>query len=326
MNNMTGIVDGMTNLSGNYPGNDLSLGSDLSQLVGGSITEYKGTPKWLIALQKLGYKPYIATSNYLYPLIDETPFGLSPDCFVLENSNHASFLEAYRMSNSLSFENPGLKMPSWVLIDCVLLQTPIVGFMRKISDIPLDLLKHYQEASNIDLSKMEYLPVTGQIASLGLDGKSLVGFSLFSLRSRLDGPKGLGLCTKALAFEVYRSLGYKQFYGIAQYDNWSVRIHGRFARYMEIHQPIVHVHPCKDMTFIYKMELDYDPYYLDRNKYLNSAEMQEPTFWMNAKDIDAKQRIEKSIQEGKKYIIAPPYLVKRDGELFLPIIEKQGEF
>ena len=49
-------------------------------------------------------------------------------------------LEAYLLSNSLSYESPNLKMPHWVLIDCVLMQTAVVGFTIAKSAVPEELL------------------------------------------------------------------------------------------------------------------------------------------------------------------------------------------
>jgi hypothetical protein len=276
-------------------------------------------PAWLLEMDALGYRPYIATSERLLPFFNTKPFGRQADCFLLEDPKHHAFHEAYLLSNSLSFEKPDIKMPHWVLVDCVLMQTAIVGFMKDVSKIPEPLLKHYHDDASVDVSQLQSLPVSGQIASLAADGKSVVGLSLFSLGPRLGEPKGLGLYTKALALEVYRAAQYEYIYGITQYDNRSLRIHGRFAEKMEIYQPTVPLHPYKDMTLIYRMSLKYDVYNLDKGP----AE-KEPTFWLNAQDKEGKQRIQAGMTKGKRYIIAPPFLVKRDGECFLPIVEEDA--
>jgi hypothetical protein len=180
-------------------------------------------------------------------------------------------------------------------------------------------LKHYEDDASVDISQLKSLPVSGQIASLAADGKSVVGLSLFSLGPKLGEPKGLGLYTKALSLEVYRAAQYEYIFGITQYDNRSLRIHGRFAEEMEIYQPTVPLHPFKDMTMIYRMSLKYDVNNLDK-----PPADKEPTFWLNSQDKAGKQRIQDGISKGKRYIIAPPFLVKRDGENFLPIIEKDA--
>jgi len=276
-------------------------------------------PPWLSNLLASGYRPYIATSERLLPFFNLAPFVQPVRCFLLENAEHGPFHEAYLLSNSLSFKSPDLKMPHWVMIDCALMQTAIVGFMKARDDLPEELLSHYRNDPSIDLDRLDALPVSGQISSPAFGLNNLVGLSLFSLARSIDGPQKLGLYTKALALEVYRAASCAAYYGIAQYNNPSLRIHGRMSSRMEIYQPIVPLHPGKDMTLIYRMAVDFDPYKLDDT--LPPAA--EPTFWLNARDIAGKTRMQAGIAEGKRYVIAPPFSVKRDGEIFLPIREEK---
>jgi hypothetical protein len=278
-------------------------------------------PLWLKELLEAGFKPYIASSARLLPFLNTRPFGVEAATYVMENQAHHPFHEAYLLSNSLSFKSPDLKMPHWVLIDCVLMQTAVVGFMNNKGDVSENLLQHYRNDSSIDFENLNHIPVSGQIASPNADGKSLTGISLFSLARDIDGPKKLGFFTKALAFEVHQGHRYEWYYGVAQYDNPALRIHGRFAPRMEIYQPIVLLHPRKDMTLVYKMRIDFDPYALEASPVTAAP---EPTFWMNAKDRDAKLRMQEGIAAGKRYFIAPPFSVVKGDEILLPIIEEAG--
>lgn len=280
--------------------------------------EPQSMPEWFATLLANNYIPYIATSSRFLSSLNTSPFGVPARCFLVEDPNDKPFHEAYLLSNALSYEEPDLKMPHWVLIDCVLMQTAVIGFMKPKDEVPESMLKHYKEDPSIDFDALDYIPISGQCSSPGMDGKSLVGFTLFSLRKGLSGPKGLGLHTKALGYEVCNTTKYNTFYGIAQYDNLSMRIHGRFAKQMEIYQPIVPLHPCQDMTLVYKLAIDFDPFTLDEK-----PEPQEPTFWLNAKDTAAKVKMQEGIAKGCRYFIAPPYQEIRDGEIFLPIIVKE---
>jgi hypothetical protein len=286
----------------------------------------KKPPDWMLRLQDKGFEPYIATSRKLVPHLNTSPFGQKASLHVMDEVGDASFLqayfllEAYLLSNSLSFESPSLKMPHWVLIDCVLMQTAVVGFTMAKSGVPAELLAHYREDEKIDFNKLDRIPVSGQISATNIGNDSMTGISLFSLGRRwLKSDQKLGLYTRALAFEVYRAVNYDYFYGVTQYDNTSLRIHGRFTNEMEIHLPIVLLHPGKEMTFIYKMKLNYDPYRPE--KPLTEV---EPSFWLNAHDTAKKHDIQNGIRQGKRYIVAPPFCVKRDGGIFLPIIEKEA--
>jgi hypothetical protein len=79
------------------------------------------------------------------------------------------------------------------------------------------------------------------------------------------------------------------------------------------------LHHYKELTFVYKMRLDYDPYHL-----LAPLPESEPDFWLSAHDANKKYEIRKGIQKGKRYIIAPPFSVQRDAGVFLPIVEKKA--
>src|SRR6185369_1039032 len=173
-------------------------------------------------------------------------------------------------------------MPHGVLIDCVLMQTDIVGFMKPKKDVPEEFLHFYRSDRYIDFNKVEYIPITGQIASPAIDGQSLVGISL----------------------EVHGQERYPLYYGIAQYNNPALRIHGRFASEMGIHQAIVPLHPGREMTLVYKMNIDFDAFTLKTG---TSVPPRDPTFWMKADDTEAKLRMQAGMKAGKQYVIAPPY-------------------
>lgn len=275
------------------------------------------SPAWLTALREAGYLPYILTSKRLLPAMNTRPFGVELAHFFMEDASHLSFQEAYFLSNALAFKAPDLKMPSWVLIDSVMMQSAVVGFMRAKHALPDTLLDYYHNDPHVNLDELDYLPVTGQISSPTLGGDDMVGISLFSLGREMEGPKNLGLFTKALALEVYKATSYAKYHGVAQYHNPALRIHGRFTTEMEIYQPMLPLHPLKDMTLVYKMQLDYDPYTIE-----TELPAQTPTFWLNAKDKAAKREIEAGIATGKRYIIAPPFSVRQGDDVMLPIIVK----
>ena len=281
-------------------------------------TERAAAPVWLQELISAGYIPYIATSDYLLPSLNTHPFGQKAQAFLMENPDHTPFHEAYLLSNSLGFKSPDLKMPHWVLLDCVLMQTAVVGFMRAKESLPDSFLDYYRKDSSIDLDRLDYLPVSGQISSPTAGGKILSGFSLFSLGYAIDGPRNLGLYTKALALEAYRAQHYEWIYGTAQYDNAAIKVHGQFSPRMEIAQPILSIHPKQAMSFIYRMAVDYDADRLDKPR-----EAIEPSFWLEAHDLSGKLRMQSGIAEGKRYFIAPPFAVNRGNEIHLPIIEEK---
>jgi hypothetical protein len=274
-------------------------------------------PAWLYRLLDAGYQPYIATSRHVMSALNTSPFGLHTNCSLLDDDNELPFLEAYLLSNSLSFNSPNLKMPHWVMIDCALMQSAIVGFTKSVADCPRDLLKHYKRDLGINFERLERIPVSGQIASPATNRDLFIGISLFSLGQSHFSDKGLGLYTKALALEVYNAQQTRRFCGISQYDNPALKIHGRFGSRMRITQATVPLHPKRDMTLIYEMKIEYDPHQLDER-----PSAIEPSFWLAAQDLNAKVRIQAGIRAGRSYYIVPPFAVQNGESIFLPIVEE----
>ncbi len=264
------------------------------------------------ALFDFGCIPYIATSEYLLPCFNLSPYGheLVPFC---DGPDKTNFHLAYIRSNTLAFE-ADLSMPNWVYIDYVILQTACIGFMLEKKKIPNHLLAQFDSDPLVDLDTLEYVPISGQTAGLTADKETWQGCSLFSLAKHIPELKSLGIATytRALALEA---LGAKKFRGITQYDNPAVSIHGKTTKEFFIRQAIVWLHPRTHMTFIYEQEIDYS---LDS---LKDRPEEEYSFLMSAYDGEAKRKIEKGLREGKSYKIVPPFQIKKGDDVFLPIKE-----
>ncbi len=266
----------------------------------------------LEALLKLGCKPYICTSQHITSAFDMHPLGVELTPF-FDGEEQTQFHLAYIRSNSIAFDSD-LGMPHWVYIDYVLLQTAAIGFMAPKGLLPEGLIQTFKADALLDLSKLDYLPISGQTAGLAADGKTWTGVSLFSLAKYIPQLKSLGLAThtRALALKAYQA---KTFVGITQYDNPAVAIHGKTTRAFFIKQPMVWMHPRTHMTFIYEQEVDFS---LDG---LRGDEHGEYTFLLKADDRAAKERIADGLKRGYRYQIVPPFRLLRDAGVFLPIRE-----
>ncbi len=277
------------------------------------------TTPWFQHLLDFGLTPYVATARHQLGSLALEAMGTTREVFCLEDRSAAPFHRAYATANALAFGARDLKMPGWVYIDCVLMQTAVVGFAARKRDVPAGLLKEFET----DLDGSEWLPVSGQIASPALDGKTLVGFSLFSLRSLWPELPALGLATKGLALQVYNAARFDRFFGITQYDNPALCLHGRFGRALEIVSARVPLHAQGDNSLIYGMKIDFDPARLEEAPHTTK----EPDFWIEAGDATAIAGLEAGIAEGKRYFILPPFQVKGGpgGEaqaVHLPIAEE----
>ncbi|SCX35123.1 hypothetical protein [Agrobacterium rosae] len=270
---------------------------------------------WYEDILSAGFVPYVITSERFIPYLDVSYFSRDMRYFLLERGEDRHFIEAYLLSNALSFGDPKYQLPHWVLIDCGLMQTAVVGFMKPRTAFPDDLLTRYRSTTAFSLDELDHIPISGQILSPTLAGE-LVGISLFSLARYFSAAGRIGLATKALALIVCKASSYDRFLGVAQYDNPSLAIHGRMSREMQIYQPVLPLHPGADMTFIYAMKIDFDPRDLDA-----VIGKSEYDYLIGAGDLEAKLKLKTIIDQGGKIAITPPFQIRNGAEILIPIKE-----
>jgi hypothetical protein len=273
---------------------------------------------WVSQLLDAGLVPYVATSEHYLKYLDLSLFGGKEIIRLLENPEHRNFHEAYLVSNSLAFGNPNLKMQNWVYIDCVLMQTAVVGFAIPTAKAPSTLVNHYERDPWVDADKLDYIPISGQIASLGIDRRTLVGFSLFSLRRQIEhiDVHKLAHKTKYAALKVYRAEELDKYVGISQYDNKGLLTHTLFGKKMYIDQTTAPLHPLRDMSFTYSMKVD-----LDEGRILGdmSKSAGDYDFLLKADDLQSKLEMQGRIRNGERFYIQDPVHLRKDDGLYLPI-------
>jgi hypothetical protein len=278
--------------------------------------------KWVEELRDAGLVPYVATSKSYLDHFDFSLFGGQPVIKLLENPADRNFHEAYLVSNSLAFGNPSLKMPNWVYIDCVLMQTAVVGFAVPVNKAPASLIDFYEKDPWVDAHMLDYIPVSGQIAAMGADGKRFVGYSLFSLRRQIEqfNVHKIAHKTKYAALSVLRAEAAENFIGISQYDNRALTTHTRFGAKMYIEQTTSPLHPLRDMSFTYCMKVE-----LNEERILGDLQDMsgQCDFWLRADDTSKKIEMQERINAGERFYILDPVHVQKEDGLYLPIkIEK----
>ena len=273
---------------------------------------------WLKDILDRGFVPYVATSANYLPHLDLSIFEGREIVRVLEDPAHTDFHEAYLVSNSLGFGNPDLKMPNWVYIDCVLMQSAVIGFALPIEKAPAPLVDFYEKDPWVNVDKLDYIPISGQIAGLGIDGQSLIGFSLFSLRRQLndDTMPNLAIATKLAALHVYKAQQREKFLGIAQYNNKALVTHALFGEKLYIARAIMPLHPLRHMTFIYRVDIDLD----EDRIFKKNAPAEEYDFLLRSDDEAMKVERQNRIQGGEKFRIARPVHITKEDGIYLPII------
>ena len=278
---------------------------------------------WIQQLLDCKLVPYIATSEMILPHLDLSIFGGHEVVKLLEDPKSRNFHEAYLVSNSFGFGNPDLKMANWVYIDCVLMQTAVVGFAVKVEDAPDSLRYFYEDDPYVDLETLDYIPISGQIAGLGMDGQTLTGFSLFSLRRQLPHlnlPK-LGTMTKYAALHVYKGEEKGKLIGLTQYDNRALKTHAIFGPKMYIERTIMPLHPLREMSFTYSMQIEFNEEKIFGD--MENVECADPIeFLLKADDTVQKQELQARIDAGERFYVAPPIHIHREDGLYLPIAKE----
>lgn len=162
----------------------------------------------------------------------------------VEDDDTSEFADLLNHSNQLAFGGPrDMGMPRWVMLDCAILPTAMVGFMLAPEDTPDELWDLLDIEDDYD----GWVPVSEYCAALTVEPGCVCGFSLHSHISS----QGIATRTKALALAV---LGAKSQIGVTQFNNPAIRVHARFGP-MEVllHRPAIHTH--NEDSFVYRLEL-----------------------------------------------------------------------
>lgn len=193
-------------------------------------------------------EPFVTVSDPTRGLFDATTLPLKTQVFDLNDKQSAPFFEQLLLANRIAFTglsdmtSGALALPGWVLLDCYLLPSAIVGFTQKASTLPPELFQALAPRSGDDP-----IPIAAYTAVPTPKQGEWVGISLFSLATG----QRIGLRAKALALRHY---GAKVQYGITQFDNASLRVHSSLGhlRLMSVEPP---THTLGLKTFVYRMEV-----------------------------------------------------------------------
>lgn len=187
--------------------------------------------------------PYVLTFG---PNVEHLDLDLGFDVEVVkvEDPDNSDFCALLNLSNQHAFGGPNdMGMPLWVMLDCAILPSAMIGFMLEADDVPDDLW----ELLEIEDDYEGMVPISEYCAAVSVEPGCVSGFSL---HSHLAG-QGIATRTKALALAAY---GATSQIGVTQFDNPAIRVHARFGP-MEIllHRPTVHTH--SEDSFVYRLSL-----------------------------------------------------------------------
>lgn len=246
--------------------------------------------------------PYIASSEAgIAPLHPERVPGA--EIKLISQAEEVTFFDMVARSNRLSFtgttkiEDGSLSLPGWVLLDCYLMPSAVIGFTVRAVDLPPDLFQAMQAPSSD-----AQVPVTGYTAIPSADPRTWIGVSLYSL---LSGQR-LGLRTKAMALAVY---GTERQIGVTQLDNASLRIHTMFGplRLLQMAPP---THTLAHKTVIYELTVPPLPFL---HKAMTEASVSAPPEpqpageWLEATDASRMNELKLKVaaEPGRWAVVYP---------------------
>lgn len=252
--------------------------------------------------------PYVLTTRRNLPYLDlDVDIGVDAETFFVEDERHAEFCSILNRSNHEAFGGrESMGMPLWVMLDCAILPSAVVGFMLPVDRTPDEII----DKLDIDDDYEGYVPVSEYCGCPTVEKDCVSGFSL---HSHLVG-QGIATRTKALALAIY---GARTQIGVTQFYNPAIRVHVRFGA-MEIvtHRPAVHTYP--EDSFVYRLELPPKKVLVNMAKgadVFGQSDIPEGVRWEFDPDNEMMQgRLAGHLQEdGRVWLIPPGWRATEEG-------------
>ncbi len=244
--------------------------------------------------------PYVLTTRRNLPYLDlDIEIGHDLKLMRIEDDRHAEFCTLINRSNHDAFGGrDSMGMPRWVMLDCAVLPSAVVGFMLPVDKTPDEVLERLE----VDDDYEGYVPVSEYCGCPTVEKECVSGFSL---HSQLVG-QGIATRTKALALATY---GAQSQIGVTQFYSPAIRVHVRFGR-MEVlmHRPAIHTYP--EDSFVYRLELPPKETLVDMARgadVFGESEIPEGVRWEFDPDNEMMQgRLAGHIQDGGRVWLIPP--------------------
>lgn len=194
-------------------------------------------------------RPYAVTAPMNRPWVEAgmpagtrwlNPFDEAdvPYCVALNRAN--SF--AHDASPEPGTSATALGMPRWVLLDCCLLPSVMVGFEAPRSAVPPAIAAKLDPSGTLD-----WIAVSEYVGLPSVEQGRHIGISLFSLVTG----QGLGVRSKAMGL---RALGSTELIGVTQYASPGVAVHMKFGPLAVLNASVA-VHSLPGETFTYRLDV-----------------------------------------------------------------------
>lgn len=263
------------------------------------------------ALLQAGYEPFAFGAQANLDLLHPSPFGAPLRMLRADDPEQLHMHQLINRMNGLAYGGKDMGLPGWVQIDCGILPSAFLGFGRPAADLPERL------QWELGLTGDEPFVPVAEAISIPTARPGL--WTSYSMCAVVPGHQ-LGYASKLISLRAY---GAGSCLGVAQFDNFALRIHTRFGA-LEITQPFVPYHTCPHNTFVYRLDLRRGEVLdrLERGEVI--ADAREPTFWLDSLDTPKMQEMSANVRAGThRYWLLPPGVERADGRVHNPIFEER---
>lgn len=260
-------------------------------------------------LVEAGFVPFAFGRRTNLDLLHPSPFGAELLMLDADDPANLPFHLFINRLNGLSYGGKDMGMPAWVQIDCGILPSAFIGFAVPASTLP-ERLKWRMDISTYD----GLVPISEAISIPTAEPGRWMSYSMSTV---LPGHQ-LGYGSKLLSLRAY---GCRTTLGVAQFDNFALRIHTRFGA-LKIVEPHVPYHTCPTNSFVYASDMRGGQTLdrLERGEVVDDS--REPTFMLDSKDTPKMVQMGERVRAGThEYWLLPPGAVRTDAGVCNPILE-----
>jgi len=257
-----------------------------------------------------GYVPFAFGNRKNLEELHPAPFGASLHMIAADDPKNLHYHHAINRLNGLAYGGKDMGMPAWVQIDCGILPSAFIGFALPAPLLPEKLKWQMDVTDDVGI-----VPVAEAISIPTVQPGKYTSFSMCSV---IPG-KQLGYASKLLSLKAY---GCRKTLGVAQFDNFALRIHTRFGA-LEIVEPHVPYHTCPENTFVYGCDLRGGSVLdvLERGGVVDDD--REPSFLLDSRDTERMVDMATRVRAGThRYWLLPPGAVRTEAGVQCPILEE----
>lgn len=258
-----------------------------------------------------GFVPFAFGNRSNLEELHPAPFGATLHMIAADDPKNLHYHHAINRLNGLAYGGKDMGMPAWVQIDCGILPSAFIGFALPASLLPEKLKWQMDVHDDVGL-----IPVAEAISIPTVQPGKYTSFSMCSV---IPG-RQLGYASKLLSLKAY---GCRKTLGVAQFDNFALRIHTRFGA-LEIVEPHVPYHTCPENTFVYGCDLRGGAALdiLERGGVVDDD--REPTFLLDARDTDTMIDMASKVRAGThRYWLLPPGAIRTEHGVQNPILVEE---